>query len=157
VPSHTGVTRGRPCAARSLDDLFGNHRVLYNRPLHWEYFYDTRGKVLIRLYRTLGTPRVRHRAPRVLLLLQRFVPQRDGIIAYRRDVDAAGDSPAESLVIILNFSDGDVDTWIQWPKAGHGEEQIDKADNPRPAVVPNDGQWMPVRVSSNYRAVCLRQ
>jgi hypothetical protein len=45
---------------------------------------------------------------------------------------------------------------IQWPKAGHWEEQIDKADNPRPPVlVPTDGQWIPVRVSSNYGAIYL--
>lgn len=139
----------------------GLGRVLYSRPLHWEYFYDTRGKALIRLYRTLGTLRARHRALRsrgYFFYYNDPFHQRDGIIAYRRDADAAGASPAENLVIIVNFSDSDVDTWIQWPKAGRWEEQIDKADNPRPAVVvPNDGQRMPVRVSSNYGAVYLHQ
>jgi 1,4-alpha-glucan branching enzyme len=30
----------------------GLGRVLFSRPLHWEYFYDSHGKALVRLYRT---------------------------------------------------------------------------------------------------------
>ncbi|MGH3695021.1 MAG: alpha-amylase family glycosyl hydrolase [Pseudonocardiaceae bacterium] len=139
----------------------GLGRVLYSRPLHWEYFYDTRGKALIRLYRILAQLRAQHRALRSrgsFFYYNDPFHQRDGIIAYRRDAGAEGTSPAESLIIIVNFSDSDVEVWIPWPKAGRWEEQIDKADNPRPPVlVPQDGQGIPVRVSSHYGAIYLHQ
>lgn len=139
----------------------GIGRVLYSRPLHWEYFYDARGKALIRLYRALGALRARHRALGSRGYFSYYddpFHQRDGIIAYRRDADADGASPAESLIVILNFSDVDVDAWIPWPKAGRWEEQIDKTDHPRaPVQVANDHQWAPVRVSSNYGAIYLHQ
>lgn len=139
----------------------GAARILFSRPLHWEYFYDSRGKALIRLYRALGALRARHRA----LGSRGYFSyhddpfhRRDGIIAYRRDSDVQDASPAESLIVILNFSDVDVDAWIPWPKAGTWEEQIDKADNPRaPVQVTHEGQWKPVRVSSNYGAIYLHQ
>ena len=33
---------------------WGIGRNLFERPLHWEYFYDFSGKALIRLYRIMG-------------------------------------------------------------------------------------------------------
>jgi hypothetical protein len=47
--------------------------------------------------------------------------------------------------------------WLPFPRAGRWEEQIDKADAPRPAIeVAQDGQWLPVRVPSNYGCLYLR-
>lgn len=136
-------------------------RVLYGRPLHWEYFYDARGKALLRLYRTLRALRGRHRALRSrgsFFYYDDFFHQRDGIIAFRRDAPAEGASPAEHLVVVLNFSDADIDVWVRWPKAGVWEEQIDKGVTPRPSVeARSEDQWLPVRVSSNYGAVYVAQ
>lgn len=80
--------------------------------------------------------------------------RRDGIIAFRREAEADGALPAEVVVVVLNFSDHDVDARIRWPKAGRWEEQIDKADNPKPTLqIPADGHVSPVQVPSNYGAV----
>lgn len=134
-------------------------RTLYSRPLHWEYFYDQRGKALVRLYRILGTLRRRHRALRsrgYFFYYDDPLHRRDGILAYRRDAAATETEPAESLVVILNFTDADVEAWIPWPIAGRWEEQIDQADNPQlPVHSAHNDHWLPVRVPSNYGSVYL--
>lgn len=138
----------------------GLGRVLFSRPLHWEYFYDPLGKALIRLYRVMGTLRRTYRALQSRGFFYYYrdpFHQRDGIIAYRRRADAEGTNPAEDMIVILNFSDHDVDAWIPWPASGSWGELIDAADNARPPVhVAHDGEWKSVRVSSNYGAVYLR-
>ncbi|MDR6417036.1 alpha-amylase family glycosyl hydrolase [Pseudarthrobacter sulfonivorans] len=135
----------------------GYERILFSRPLHWEYFYDLSGKALIRLYRIMAALRSQYRA----LGSRGFFHydddpnhRKDGIIVFRREAGAHGALPAEAFVVVLNFSDNDVDAWIRWPKAGHWEEQIDKADNPKPPLqIPAEGHVSPVRVPSNYGAV----
>jgi hypothetical protein len=75
--------------------------ALYNRPLHWEYFYDAQGKALIRLYHTMGTLRARYRAlssRRLLFYYNDLFHQRDGIVAYRRPAEARGDDPVEDIM-----------------------------------------------------------
>ncbi len=140
---------------------YGLGRVLFSRPLHWEYFYDSMGKALVRLYRIMGSLRTQYRALRSRGFFFYFndpFHQRDGIIAYRRTATAEGNLPAEDMIVILNFSDQDVDVWIPWPTAGNWTEMIDAADNPRPAVaIQQDNEWKPVRVASNYGAVYLHQ
>ncbi len=84
--------------------------------------------------------------------------QRDGIIAYRRTAEARDGDPAEDMIVILNFSDRDVDAWIRWPASGSWKELIDEADNSWPRVqVQQDDEWKPVRVPSNYGAIYLHQ
>jgi maltooligosyltrehalose trehalohydrolase len=139
----------------------GLGRVLFSRPLHWEYFYDAQAKALIRLYRILGTLRARYRAlgsRGFFFYYNDPFHQRDGIIAYRRTAEARGGDPAEDIIVILNFSDRDVDAWIRWPMSGSWKELIDEADNAWPPVqVQRDDEWKPVRVPSNYGAVYLHQ
>ena len=134
-------------------------RTLYSRPLHWEYFYDPRGRALVRLYRIMGALRRRHHALRSRGSFFYFddpIHRRDGVIAYRRDAEAAGGAPAETVVVLLNFSDAAAEAWIPWPRSGTWEEQIDKVDGARPPVqVSHDGQWLPARIPSNYGAVYL--
>jgi 1,4-alpha-glucan branching enzyme len=135
----------------------GYERILYSRPLHWEYFYDASGKALIRLYRIMAALRTQNRA----LGSRGFfyydddpAHRRDGIIAFHREAAAEGALPAEAFVVILNFADHDVDALIRWPKAGRWEEQIDKAEHPTPPVLaPAEGHSSSVRVPSNYGAV----
>ncbi|HYO17826.1 MAG TPA: alpha amylase C-terminal domain-containing protein, partial [Dermatophilaceae bacterium] len=136
-------------------------RTLYSRPLHWEYFYDTRGRGLLRLYRILGALRRQHRALRsrgAFFYFDDPAHRRDGIIAFRRDADATTTEPAETLIVILNFSDADVEAWIPWPAAGSWEEQIDKevATPPPHVQVAHEHQWLPVRIPSHYGSVYLQ-
>jgi 1,4-alpha-glucan branching enzyme len=136
---------------------FGIGRNLFERPLHWEYFYDGPGKALVRLHRLMGTLRRKSRALRSLGFFFYFFDQnhlRQGVIAYRREAPAAGPLPAESLIVVLNFSDRDAETWIQFPSPGTWAEQI---DGTRPAVtISTNDQWMPVIVPSNYGGVYRR-
>ena len=139
----------------------GLGRVLFSRPLHWEYFYDPLGKALIRLYRIMGTLRAEHRALHSRGFFFYYNDpnhQRDGIVAYRRRADADDAQPAEDMIVVLNLSDHDVDAWIPWPASGTWRELIDDADSPRPLVnVSHAGEWRRVRVSSNYGGVYLQQ
>ena len=65
---------------------------------------------------------------------------------------------AEDIIVILNFSNQDVDAWIQWPASGSWKELIDDADNAgHPVQVQQDDEWKPVRVPSNYGAIYLHQ
>ena len=132
----------------------GLGRNLFERPLHWEFFYDEAGKALVRLHRVMGTLRRTHRALRSRGFFYYFHDSAhlaQGVLAYRRHADADGGAPAEDLVVVLNFSDNESAPWIPFPSAGIWREQI---DGKQPAVnVATAGQWLPVTVPSNYGAV----
>jgi len=136
----------------------GAGRVLHGRPLHWEYFYDSAGRALVRLHRIMGSLRRRHRGLRSrgsFFYYDDPFHRRDGVIAYRRDAPAADGAPAETLVVLLNFSDATAQAWIPWPHAGRWEEQIDATA--APVETTQDGQWQPVPVPSHYGAVYLHR
>jgi 1,4-alpha-glucan branching enzyme len=138
---------------------WGIGRVLYSRPLHWEYFYDSWGRALIRLYRIMGGLR---RTLRCLNSRGGFFyfneesHRRQGVIAFRRHTDAANDASAQDALVFLNFSGQDAEVWVPFPRPGQWQEQIDKDDNPRPPVaITDEGQWHPVAVPSNYGCLYL--
>ena len=144
----------------SLPD-WGIGRNLFMRSLHWEYFYDATGKALVRVYRIMGELRRKHRAlwSRGFFFYY-YDPNhlQKGVIVYRRAAAATSTQPAESFVILLNFSDAAADVWIQWPSAGQWMEQIEVATAPKPPLnISQDGEWLPVTVDSNYGAVYLKQ
>ena len=65
----------------------GLGRNLFERPLHWEFFYDEAGKALVRLHRIMGTLRRTHRALRSRGYFYYFYDQAHlakGVLAYRR-------------------------------------------------------------------------
>ena len=132
----------------------GLGRNLFERPLHWEYFYDPSGKALVRLHRRMGELRRTHRALRSRGFFYYYHHEdhlRSGTIVYRRDATASGGQAAESLIIILNFSGVDVDVWIPFSSPGRWVEQI---DGTRPDVqVAQSDQWLPVRIPSHYGGV----
>jgi 1,4-alpha-glucan branching enzyme len=106
----------------------GIGRNLFERPLHWEYFYDGPGKALVRLHRIMGTLRRNHRALGSRGFFYYYYDQShltQKLISYRRRSDAAGANPAEDLLIVLNFSDVDAEVWLQFPAVGQWIEQID--------------------------------
>lgn len=135
----------------------GLGRNLFERPLRWEYFYDRAGKALVRLHRIMGGLRRRHRALRSRGYFYYYFDAdhlRKGVIAYRRDAEAANGHAAESLIVAVNFSDCEAEVWIPFPTAGQWTEQI---DGTLPALqVTQNGQWTPVKIASNYGAVYAR-
>ena len=135
---------------------WGIGRNLFERPLHWEYFYDRIGKALVRLHRVMGTMRRNRRALRSRGYFYYYFDQnhlRQGVIAYRREAPASGPHAAESLIVILNFSDSENEVWLPFPKAGVWVEQV---DGTRPSVhCGQNDQWCSVSVPSNYGAVYL--
>ena len=141
---------------------FGLGRVLLSRPLHWEYFYDGNGRALVDLYRRLGTlrkglPALKSRG--YFYYYDDYLQRNDGIISFRREAIGANGESTQSVIVMLNFSDHDVDAWVPWPKAGTWVEQIDAQYlHPRPSVsVAHDGQWVPAKIPSNYGGIYLHQ
>jgi len=131
----------------------GFGRNLFERPLHWEYFYDRAGKSLIRLYRILGSLRRSRRALNARGFFYYFNLQEhldQGVVAYRREADPAPGQAAEHLVVALNFFDRDADVWIPFPLAGQWVEQIDGTSA---VSVAADGQGVRVKIPSNYGAI----
>jgi 1,4-alpha-glucan branching enzyme len=132
---------------------WGVGRNLFERPLHWEYFYDQAGKALVRLHRILGALRRTRRALNArgyfyYLNLQEHLDQ--GVVAYRREAEPASGQPAERLVVALNFSGREADVWIPFPFAGRWAERIDGRESVQVAAG-SDGAR--VRVPANYGAV----
>jgi hypothetical protein len=63
----------------------------------------------------MGTLRRHSRALRSLGFFYYFFDQnhlRQGVIAYRREAPADGPLPAESLIVVLNFSDRDAEAEV---------------------------------------------
>jgi 1,4-alpha-glucan branching enzyme len=138
---------------------WGIGRNLFERPLHWEYFYDGPGRALVRLHRVLGTLRGSSRALRARGYYYYYAEAdhlRRGVVAYRREAPAVTDPatgaalPEERLVVLLNFSDAPAQVSVPFSRAGRWHERIDGA-----AVldVGSDDQWTQVRVPSNYGAI----
>jgi hypothetical protein len=101
----------------------GLGRVLLSRPLQWEYFYDTIGKAVVRLYRIMGTLRARHRAlgsRGFFFYYDDPFHRRDGIVAYRRLAEADDGHRREDMIVILNFSDQELTPGFRgrWPGSG---------------------------------------
>jgi 1,4-alpha-glucan branching enzyme len=133
---------------------WGTGRNLFERPMHWEYFYDMYGKALIRLYRILATLRKTYKS---LSGRGSFYYYNDvnhyteGVIVIKREMP----SSSESLMIFINFSEFPRDVWVPFPKAGTYIEQIDKNEpSPRPSIdCPSDNQWQEVTVPSYYGCI----
>jgi hypothetical protein len=101
----------------------GLGRNMYERPLHWEFFYDVGGKALVRLHRIMGQLRRTHRALRsrgYFFYYNDPAHLQRSVIAYRRDAPADGANPAESVLIVLNFSDADAEVWLPFPSPACG-------------------------------------
>lgn len=137
----------------------GLGRNLFARPLHWEYFYDEPGRVLVNLYRRLGALRRRLRAlgSRGYFYYQDDARHREqGVIAFRRRVDGNGEHLSEDVLVLINFSDRSASVWSAFPRAGVWTEQLDKDFSAAVTIeVASDGEWHEVRVPSNYGAIFL--
>ena len=135
----------------------GIGRNLFERPLHWELFYDEAGKALVRLHRIMGTLRRTHRALGSRGFFYYYYDQlhiQRGVLAYRRKVDADGPKPAEDLLVLVNFSDAESEAWLPFPAAGTWVEMI---DGKRPPIhISHNDQWAAAAVPSNYGSIYKR-
>ncbi len=133
---------------------WGIGRNLFERPLHWEYFYDNAGKALVRLHRIMGSLRRNQRALRSRgYFFYYYDPAhlQKGVITFRREAISDGVHPAESLIVFLNFSNNDAEIWLPFPTSGVWVEQIDGV---RPSVtIAQNNQWAAVIVPSNYGGI----
>jgi 1,4-alpha-glucan branching enzyme len=128
-------------------------RNLFERPLHWEYFYDGYGKALIRLYRILGNLRRNSASLGALGYFNYFYNQdhlnRQCVAYNRRKVESNGDV-SESMLILLNFSDYEQTIWIPFHLAGQWTEEL----NGWPILsVSVADQWFPITIPSHYGAI----
>lgn len=125
----------------------GIARNLYERPLHWEYFYDVPGRALVRLHRVMGALRRSHAAlgARTSFYYHDLPEHRDrGVIVFRREAQGA------QLLVAINFSDSPATIQVPFARSGRWVERIDGI-----AIVDvaGDGQWMAIGVPSNYGVV----
>jgi 1,4-alpha-glucan branching enzyme len=77
---------------------WGIGRNLFERPLHWEYFYDASGKALVRLHRIMGSLRRSHRALSSRGYFFYYFDQahlQKGVVAFRRQAPASGTQSSE--------------------------------------------------------------
>jgi 1,4-alpha-glucan branching enzyme len=125
----------------------GVARNLYERPLHWEYFYDVPGRALVRLHRIMGALRRSHRAlgARTSFYYHDLPEHRErGVIAYRRE------APGEHLLVALNFFDGPATIQVPFARAGRWVARIDGIGI---VDVAGDEQWAAIVVPPNYGVV----
>jgi len=143
----------------------GRRRISFLRNTHWEYFYDSSGVALIRLYRILGKLRRTCRALRGRESYYYYQQSRpaDQVLAYHRRAAATATQKEEIAVVFLNFSDNPQSIAIPFPRAGVYREMIDdtarqKAGQPSWNLnIANDGQMINVQVPSNYGCIFVLQ
>ena len=134
----------------------GIGRNLFERPLHWDYFYDPPGRALVRLYRILGSLRNASRALRArgdFYYYSRPDHLSAKVLAFRRHAPADGAAPPEDFAVALNFGDAPATVWLPLQAAGDWREQIDGAMLLSPL---HDGDEALVTIPPNYGLVFRR-
>jgi 1,4-alpha-glucan branching enzyme len=135
----------------------GNARVHLRRDTHWEYFYDTDGQPLIRLYRRLGqlrrsSPALRSRQSYYYYLQSH---QQTQIIAYHRLAAATATQPEQYAMVLLNFASSAGQISVPFPKAGTWQEMLDADVRSYSVDVSNDGDVQTITVPSNYGMIFI--
>ncbi|MGE5755161.1 MAG: alpha-amylase family glycosyl hydrolase [Planctomycetaceae bacterium] len=135
----------------------GTTRIQIRRDVHWEYFYDDIGQVLIRVYRRLGRLR---RACRALRGRESFYFNQNSnlggqAIAYSRHAPATATEPEQFAMVFLNFSDSEQTLSVPFPIAGTYREMLDddiqiQGGGHREIVISSGGQFQNVQIPSNY-------
>jgi maltooligosyltrehalose trehalohydrolase len=126
----------------------GDIRTHFQRNVHWEYFYDSKGSPLVSLHRRLARLRAGHSALRGFGWYYFYLQSRPdgGVFAYHRF------SPSEHAIVALNFSDTEQTVTVPCPSPGTYTELVDSAFRPAPlqitATAVNDP--LTLQVPSNY-------
>jgi maltooligosyltrehalose trehalohydrolase len=137
----------------------GLARVHLRRDTHWQFFYDSDGQPLIRVYRRLGQLR---RSSRALRGTESFYyyqqsHQQTQIIAYHRHAAASGAQPEDWAFVLLNFASAAGQISVPFPKAGKWLEMLDADQRSLEIDVTTDGAVQTIVVPSNYGMVFIRQ
>ncbi|MCP5003902.1 MAG: alpha-amylase [Planctomycetes bacterium] len=126
---------------------WGIGRNLFERPVHWEFLYDTYGQALLRLCRLLGTLRQSNQALKARGDFYYFNDHNhhsQGVLAFRRSATSA-----KTFMVLINFSETPQTVWVPFPSGGTWNEQIDQ--DPAHAIYVNtSGEWHGVPVPSFY-------
>lgn len=137
----------------------GSVRVNLRRDTHWEYFYDSYGRPLVRLYRRLGQLR---RSARALRSRESFYYwnqslQGTQLMAYHRHAPADAVSPEQYAMVVLNFSSNPGTIQVPFPKAGSWTEQLDADVRPAPWTiqVAAPGDVQSITVPPNYGCIFI--
>ncbi|UFH53132.1 alpha-amylase family glycosyl hydrolase [Spirosoma sp. KNUC1025] len=134
----------------------GIGRNLFERPVHWEYFYDTAGKALVSLHRILGGLRRTNQALSSRGYFFYYFDQdhlAKHVIAYRRN--SITGQPEESALVAINFSNQDQQIMLPFPVTGQWKEQM-HGTHPVVTVTQNDQQQL-ITIPSNYGVIFGRQ
>jgi hypothetical protein len=128
----------------------GAAKINLRRDMNWEYFYDSEGMPLIRLYRILG--RLRASAPALRSRSSYFFYQQSlqgtSVIAYRRCAAATAMQPQQYAMVFLNFSASAGTITVPFPEAGVWVEKIDADVNPTSVNVANAGDNQTITLPS---------
>jgi maltooligosyltrehalose trehalohydrolase len=140
--------QGQEFADNSLLPPSGDARIHYRRNVHWEYFYDTIGAPLIRLYRILGGLRQSCPALRSHESAYDSASSQpgNGVVVYRRLSTPTG----QRAVVVLNFADQAQTLPVAFPAPGVYRERIDSQAS---VCVDQAEQAVSITVPSNYGAV----
>jgi 1,4-alpha-glucan branching enzyme len=133
----------------------GPARINLRRDTNWEYFYDTYGMPLIRLYRILGqlrasTPALRSRSS--YFYYQQSL-QGTSIVAYSRYAAATATQAQQYAMVLLNFSASPATITVPFPAAGVWVEKVDADVNPTSVSVVTAGDAQAITVPSWYGRV----
>lgn len=144
--------QGEELAENYTLPLGGNARISTPRDMHWEYFYDEYGQQLIRLYRILARLRRQIPALRSREFHNIAVMPEAKVVAYRRQMSATANTPQQTAIVVLNFSNNDQSVTIPFSKAGTYREMINNDVRSRPLeiAVDDDGDIVQMIVPSNY-------
>lgn len=136
----------------------GLARVHLRRDTHWEFFYDSSGQPLIRLYRRLAQLRRSSRALRSTESYYYYQQshQQTQIVAFHRHAAAVGALADEWAMVLLNFADAAGTITVPFPKAGTWQELLDADQRSNELNVANDGDVQTVQVPSHYGMVFIR-
>jgi 1,4-alpha-glucan branching enzyme len=135
----------------------GPARINLRRDMNWEYFYDSEGVPLIRLYRILG--QLRSSAPALRSRESFFFFQQSlqgtNIIAYQRHAPPTATTAEQYAIVLTNFSANAGTITVPFPKAGAWIEKVDADVNPTTVNVASDGDLQTLTVPSWYGHIYL--
>jgi 1,4-alpha-glucan branching enzyme len=110
---------------QEFGEIYGKHddggsRVLAARPLHWNFFYEKNGRILVNLYRRLGQLRHRYQALRSRQSYYYHEHSRldKGLVAFLRISESSS-----NVLVLINFSEQDAHLTVPL-ESGQWHEQL---------------------------------
>jgi maltooligosyltrehalose trehalohydrolase len=135
----------------------GSARVNLRRDTHWEYFYDSYGSPLMRIYRRLATLRRLNPAlrSRESFYYWQQSLQNSRLVAYHRYAPASAARPEQYAMVILNFAPYPDTIAVPFPAAGTWTEKLDADIRAWTITVASAGDVERVAVPPNYGCIFI--